>query len=159
MTHTICFLSAISALFLLQPQILLHLFLTKPAISKDDNFMTCHPRWLTKRVHRCSLIQHQVFLIANSPNALLWYLEWCRGRKGVPARKDWGHCWFYFWPYHATCRILVPPPGTKPMPTAVEVQSLNHWTTKEAPAMISELGSKEAVTHTLPNLLLSLLIC
>ena len=122
--------------------------------------MTCHRRWQTRRVHKCSLIQHQVFLIAYSPSALLWYLEWCRGRKRVPARKDWGRCWFYFWPHPGTCRILVPPPGSKPMPTAVEVQSRNPWTTKEAPAMIFEPGSKEAVPHTLPDLLLrSLLIC
>ena len=67
---------------------------------------------------------------------------------------------FYFWLHRAACRILDPPPGTKPMPTAVEVHSLNHWTTKEAPAMIFEVGSKEAVPHTLRDLLLrSLLIC
>ena len=29
------------------------------------------------------------------------------------------------------CRILVPWPGIKPAPPAVEVQSLNHWTVRE----------------------------
>ena len=31
------------------------------------------------------------------------------------------------------CGILVPQPGIKPMPPAVEVLSLNHWTTREVP--------------------------
>ena len=31
------------------------------------------------------------------------------------------------------CGILVPQPGIKPMPPAVEVWSLNHWTTREVP--------------------------
>ena len=30
-----------------------------------------------------------------------------------------------------TCRILVPQPGIKPLTPAGEVQSLNHWTTRE----------------------------
>ena len=33
----------------------------------------------------------------------------------------------------ATCRILVPGPGIEPMPPGVEVWSLNHWTSREAP--------------------------
>ena len=38
----------------------------------------------------------------------------------------------FFWvACHAACRILVPRPGNKPLPSAVEVWSLNHWTTKE----------------------------
>ena len=39
---------------------------------------------------------------------------------------------FFFWPCVA-CGILVPRPGIKPIPPAVEVQSLNHWTTREVP--------------------------
>ena len=31
-------------------------------------------------------------------------------------------------------RILLPRPGIKPMPPAVKVQSLNHWTAREVPA-------------------------
>ena len=30
-------------------------------------------------------------------------------------------------------RILVPQPGSKPMPLAVETQSLNHWTNRKVP--------------------------
>ena len=32
---------------------------------------------------------------------------------------------------HATCRILVPWPGIKPWPSAVDAQSPNHWTSRE----------------------------
>ena len=31
------------------------------------------------------------------------------------------------------CKILAPLPGTRLLPSAVEVQSLNHWTAKEVP--------------------------
>ena len=36
-----------------------------------------------------------------------------------------------FWMHPTACRILVPPPGIKPTPPALEVQSLNHWTTRQ----------------------------
>ena len=38
---------------------------------------------------------------------------------------------FCFWLCNTACRILVPRPGIKPTPPAVEAQSLNHWTTRE----------------------------
>ena len=38
---------------------------------------------------------------------------------------------FFFWPHPMAYRILVPCPGIKPSPTAVEVLSLNHWTPRE----------------------------
>ena len=38
-----------------------------------------------------------------------------------------------FWPYHMAYRILVPQPGIRPRPLAVEAQSLNRWTTREGP--------------------------
>ena len=41
--------------------------------------------------------------------------------------------YFFFWPYHAACGILVPRSGIKPVLPAVEVQSLNHWTAREVP--------------------------
>ena len=47
----------------------------------------------------------------------------------------WGGLFFWFWgvfwPPNEACRILVPQPGIEPVPPAVEVQSPNHWTTKE----------------------------
>ena len=42
---------------------------------------------------------------------------------------------FNFWPCHFVCRILVSPPGIEPTPPALEVWSLNHWTTREGPSM------------------------
>ena len=40
---------------------------------------------------------------------------------------------YFIWPYFEACRIFVPWPGTEPGPSAVEAQSLNHWTAKEVP--------------------------
>ena len=37
----------------------------------------------------------------------------------------------FFWPYHTAGGILVPQPGIKTAPPALEVQSLNHWTIRE----------------------------
>ena len=42
--------------------------------------------------------------------------------------------WIWGWGLRlccVACRILVPQPGIKPMPSTVEGPSLNHWTTKE----------------------------
>ena len=33
------------------------------------------------------------------------------------------------------CKMLVPQPGMEPMPPAVEMWSLNHWTTREVPVV------------------------
>ena len=38
-----------------------------------------------------------------------------------------------FWPCCAACTILVPWPGMEPAPPALEVWSLNHWTTRGSP--------------------------
>ena len=43
----------------------------------------------------------------------------------------WSFSSSFFWPYHTAHGISVPQPGIKPTPPAVEVQSLNHWTTRE----------------------------
>ena len=40
---------------------------------------------------------------------------------------------FTFWPLQVACGILVPGPGIKPLPLAMETHILNHWTTQEAP--------------------------
>ena len=39
-----------------------------------------------------------------------------------------------FWPGHAACGILVSQSGIEAVPHAVEVRSLNHWTTREVPS-------------------------
>ena len=40
---------------------------------------------------------------------------------------------FFFWPHCMACGILVPSPGIEPTSPALEVWSLNHWTTREVP--------------------------
>ena len=39
-------------------------------------------------------------------------------------------------PLHEAFGVLVPQPGIKPVPPAVEAQSPNHWTTREVPLII-----------------------
>ena len=39
----------------------------------------------------------------------------------------------FFWLHGAARKILVPPPGTEPVPSAVEAWSINHWTAREVP--------------------------
>ena len=41
----------------------------------------------------------------------------------------------FLWLHRATTRTLVPQPGTEPMSPALEVQSLNHRTTREVPSL------------------------
>ena len=50
--------------------------------------------------------------------------------------KEIGFFCFCFWPRHAACGILVPQSRIGPAPPALEVQSLNHWTTREVPKEI-----------------------
>ena len=40
---------------------------------------------------------------------------------------------FFFLPSPVARGILVPQPGIKPVPPALEAQSLNHWTAREVP--------------------------
>ena len=42
-----------------------------------------------------------------------------------------------FWPHHLTCGILVLQPRIKLLPLALEVWSLNHWTTREVLLLFS----------------------
>ena len=42
-------------------------------------------------------------------------------------------CIYLFWLPRVACGILVPRPGIEPVPPAMEVQSLNHWTAREVP--------------------------
>ena len=35
--------------------------------------------------------------------------------------------------YHVACGIFIPLPGIEPMPPAMDVRSLNHWTIREVP--------------------------
>ena len=46
-------------------------------------------------------------------------------------------CLFVFQTHHTACRILVPWPGNRHTPLVLEVQGLNHWASREVPAMVS----------------------
>ena len=61
------------------------------------------------------------------------------------------HLWLYFfnllsfWLHHVAHGIFVPRPGIEPVPLAVEIQSLNHWTVREVtlgPHFITSSGSR-----------------
>ena len=47
--------------------------------------------------------------------------------------SDYFYLFNFFLPLYGAYRILVPWPGIEYMTPVVEVQSLNHWTTKEVP--------------------------
>ena len=58
---------------------------------------------------------------------------------------------FFFWPCHVACGVLVPRPGSKPMPPAVDVQSYNHCTAREVP--IVEFSLLQYIYDILSNFL------
>ena len=43
------------------------------------------------------------------------------------------HFFFFFWPRHAACRILVPQQGIDLRPRALEAWCPNHWTARKFP--------------------------
>ena len=53
--------------------------------------------------------------------------------RGVKYDSKVSLSFFFFWPCHTACGILVPRPGIEPVPPAVEARGLNHWTTREVP--------------------------
>ena len=72
--------------------------------------------------------QVQVYKYLGSSHNTIAFNHW---RPVIP----WNLFFFLiFWPSWAACRILVPQPGRESMPTAVEAQRLNHWTSREVPS-------------------------
>ena len=59
------------------------------------------------------------------------------------------HLFIYFWPHLAECGILVPWPGLEPVPPAVEAQSLNHWTARDAPLLLFKCKKKKKINRKL----------
>ena len=48
------------------------------------------------------------------------------------------YCLFFlFWPQHMACGILIPWPGIKPTSPTLGVWSLNHWTARKIPPILS----------------------
>ena len=65
--------------------------------------------------------------------------RWAPGTNAISSRFYPGCLYntsqesFFFQSCHTACGILVPRPGIKPMPPAVDAWSLNHWTAREVP--------------------------
>ena len=51
--------------------------------------------------------------------------------------KNFSFSFCCFWLHHTACGILVPQPGLELGPSAVSVQSPNHWTPREFPVLCS----------------------
>ena len=49
--------------------------------------------------------------------------------------------WNFFWPCGKTCGMLVSWPVIEPAPPTQEAQNLNHWTTREVPAISIQIGN------------------
>ena len=70
---------------------------------------------------------------------------------------------FIYWPHLVACGILVPWPRIEPVPPALEVWSLNHWTAREVPEVTLYPPSPLSIWCSLEgnhniNYLISLLI-
>ena len=69
----------------------------------------------------------------------LSFHSYCKFTTKTLLRRDHGviktwystSLFFFFWPCHASCEILVPSPGTEYTPSAERAQSSNHWTTRD----------------------------
>ena len=74
-----------------------------------------------------------------------WWWEGGAGSdwKGFPGDFWWATDFvsFFLWPYHRAGRILVPQPGIETAPPALEVQSLNPWTTREVLILFLDLNA------------------
>ena len=55
--------------------------------------------------------------------------------KEMSTHTFWITYLFFFCLHQAACRILVSWPEMEPMPSALEAQSLNHWTAREFPVI------------------------
>ena len=52
-----------------------------------------------------------------------------------PPEKSLG-CYCFIYLHHLAHRILVPPPGIEPVPSAVEAQTPNHWPSRAVPGLL-----------------------
>ena len=68
--------------------------------------------------------------------------EWLEGvSRGLLVSHWFCFLFFFFWPYHTAGGILVPQPGIQTAPPALEVQSLNPWTTREVLILLLDLNT------------------
>ena len=69
---------------------------------------------------------------------------------------------FFWWPCHVACRILIRQPGIEPRPSAVKAWSPNHWTPREFPAnnLNVETGIEKLwCSHVMDYLILCRALC
>ena len=71
--------------------------------------------------------------MATCSSILAWRISWTEEPGGLQSMgfQRAGHDWSEWACRHALYGILIPWPGIKPVPTAVEACSLNQWTTSE----------------------------
>ena len=89
--------------------------------------------------HCCRYVRYSEGEVAQS--ALLEEVDVRPTRNLLPCHYAAFFFFLIFWSCSLACRILVPQPGIKPVPPAVEMQHLNHWTAREVPMQAKSLQS------------------
>ena len=88
-----------------------------------------------------------LWLRAHASGAWFWSLRVLNSSCPIISPCDFGQVFIYFIYYfsivlcHMACGILVPWAGIEPMTPALEVWSLNHWTTREVPKFLECLST------------------
>ena len=99
--------------------------------AKSNNYTAAKP-FTMESYYRCRhLGKSKILASMNSRAFWRWGLEALRWLQVVVA--FFLFFVFVFWLHSEACRILVPQPGIEPAPSAVRVQSPNHWTAREFP--------------------------
>ena len=110
-----------------------HKEVSKVRLGTFSRDLTAH--CTTSQPGRSSGRQHWIPVLALQPSGFEDLVQFLSSSKPFPLLSHLQVLVIYanFWPHPAACGILVPLPGIQPTPPALAVQSLNHWTTKEAP--------------------------
>ena len=102
---------------------------------EEQEFVSDSPMWFRQKVPSQNL---GYFILLNgsplqrgwmNPATVAWWYRLVRSPNSFLNYILF--IFLIFWPHQAACGILVPWPGIEPTPPALEVRSLNHWTTRE----------------------------
>ena len=74
-----------------------------------------------------------IYITRRKQKASVFGLNLQRSPYPCSLKMYYSSAFFPPWQYRVACGILIPRPGIKPITPAGEVQSLNHWTTREVP--------------------------
>ena len=92
-------------------------------------------------IDSCTGMSQYLFTLIYNP--VLCYLLCCSATGSsfnLVLMSLWGFCFsvifILFWLRHVACGLLVPWPGSKPTPLALEARSLSHWATREVPSCV-----------------------